>query len=146
VNIRTVPSNSPVTDVTSNDIRCNVNGTSGGSTTTATVAAGSTVRFYQFVYHVQNKRLGCVRRSVLFWTTLCITKGLWLFTWVSVPFSARVHFVILSLWLGKAPSSASSWDGSGANWFKIYELGATFDPFVFLAMSGSISVYYSIYS
>ncbi|KAG9121432.1 hypothetical protein FRC07_002615, partial [Ceratobasidium sp. 392] len=41
-NIRPPPNNSPVTDVTSNDIRCNVNGASGASTSTATVAAGST--------------------------------------------------------------------------------------------------------
>ena len=37
--------NSPVTDLTSNDLRCNVGGATGGSTTTATVAAGSTVTF-----------------------------------------------------------------------------------------------------
>ncbi|KAG8787551.1 hypothetical protein FRC12_015436, partial [Ceratobasidium sp. 428] len=41
-NIRPPPNNSPVTDVTSNDVRCNVNGASGSSTSTATVAAGST--------------------------------------------------------------------------------------------------------
>ncbi|KAG8739548.1 hypothetical protein FRC10_005458 [Ceratobasidium sp. 414] len=94
-NIRPVPNNSPVTDVTSNDVRCNVGGTSAGSTTTATVAAGSTVGFVldNTVYH----------------------QG------------------PLAVYLGKAPSSASSWDGSGANWFKIYELGATFNPFNFLA-------------
>ncbi|KAF9447387.1 lytic polysaccharide monooxygenase [Macrolepiota fuliginosa MF-IS2] len=36
-----------------------------------------------------------------------------------------------AIYLGKAPSSAASWDGSGANWFKIAEWGATFDPFGF---------------
>ena len=36
-----------------------------------------------------------------------------------------------SLYLGKAPSSVSSWDGSGANWFKIAEWGAQFNPFKF---------------
>ncbi|KAF8605666.1 hypothetical protein BDV93DRAFT_554527 [Ceratobasidium sp. AG-I] len=95
VNIRPVPSNSPVTDVTSNDIRCNVGGTSAGSTTTATVAAGSTVGFVldNTVYH----------------------QG------------------PLAVYLGKAPTTAAAWDGSGANWFKIYELGATFSPsFAFL--------------
>jgi hypothetical protein len=30
----------------------------------------------------------------------------------------------LAVYLGKAPSTAASWDGSGANWFKIYEVGA----------------------
>ncbi|KAG8713442.1 hypothetical protein FRC09_018700, partial [Ceratobasidium sp. 395] len=94
-NIRPPPNNSPVTDVTSNDIRCNVNGASGSSTTTVPVAAGSTVGFVldNTVYH----------------------QG------------------PLAVYLGKAPSTAASWDGSGANWFKIYQLGATFSPsFAFL--------------
>ena len=34
-----------------------------------------------------------------------------------------------AVYLGKASSPAASWDGSGANWFKIAEWGATFDPF-----------------
>ncbi|KAG8722339.1 hypothetical protein FRC08_003782 [Ceratobasidium sp. 394] len=94
-NIRPVPNNSPVTSVTVNDIRCNVGGTSGGSTTTATTSAGSTVGFVldNTVYH----------------------QG------------------PLAVYLGKAPGSVSTWDGSGANWFKIYELGATFNPFKFLS-------------
>ncbi|KAG8722340.1 hypothetical protein FRC08_003783 [Ceratobasidium sp. 394] len=89
-NIRPPPNNSPVTDVTSTDIRCNVNGASGASTTTATVPAGSTVGFVldNTVYH----------------------QG------------------PLAVYLGKAPSTAASWDGSGANWFKIYQLGAAFSP------------------
>jgi hypothetical protein len=36
-----------------------------------------------------------------------------------------------AIYLGKAPSSVSSWDGSGASWFKIAEWGATFNPFKF---------------
>jgi len=38
-----------------------------------------------------------------------------------------------SFYLGKVPSgsTAASWDGSGANWFKIAEYGATFNPFSF---------------
>ncbi|RDB18102.1 putative endo-beta-1,4-glucanase D [Hypsizygus marmoreus] len=36
-----------------------------------------------------------------------------------------------AIYLGKAPGSAASWDGSGANWFKIAEWGATFNPFAF---------------
>ncbi|QRV72243.1 glycoside hydrolase family 61 protein [Ceratobasidium sp. AG-Ba] len=94
-NIRPPPNNSPVTDVTSNDIRCNVGGTTGSGTATATVAAGSTVGFVldNTVYH----------------------QG------------------PLAVYLGKAPGTAAAWDGSGANWFKIYELGATFTPsFAFL--------------
>lgn len=52
-NIRPVPNNSPVTVLTDNNLRCNVNGGSGGSTTTVSVAAGSSVSFTadQAVYH-----------------------------------------------------------------------------------------------
>ncbi|KDQ20797.1 glycoside hydrolase family 61 protein [Botryobasidium botryosum FD-172 SS1] len=82
--------NSPVTSVTSNDIRCNTGAGSGAGTQTATVAAGSTVGFQmdQAVYHAGP----------------------------------------VAVYLGKAPSTAASWDGSGANWFKIYEIGAVITP------------------
>lgn len=52
-NIRPVPNNSPVTVLSDTNLRCNVNGGSGGSTTTVAVAAGSTVSFTadQAVYH-----------------------------------------------------------------------------------------------
>jgi hypothetical protein len=45
--------NSPVTDLASTDLRCNVGGASGASTTTVSVAAGSSVTFTadQAVYH-----------------------------------------------------------------------------------------------
>ena len=45
--------NSPVTDLTSDDLRCNVGGETGGSTQTVTVAAGSTHTFTAdiAVYH-----------------------------------------------------------------------------------------------
>jgi hypothetical protein len=45
--------NSPVTDLSSNDLRCNVGGGSGAKTTTVSVAAGSKVTFTadQAVYH-----------------------------------------------------------------------------------------------
>ncbi|KAF5378491.1 hypothetical protein D9615_007130 [Tricholomella constricta] len=41
------------------------------------------------------------------------------------------HLGPAAIYLGKAPSTAASWDGSGANWFKIAEWGATFNPFTF---------------
>ncbi|KAF8200230.1 glycosyl hydrolase family 61-domain-containing protein [Pholiota molesta] len=41
------------------------------------------------------------------------------------------HLGPASIYLGKAPSTAATWDGSGANWFKIAEWGATFNPFSF---------------
>ncbi|KAG8706475.1 hypothetical protein FRC12_002036 [Ceratobasidium sp. 428] len=93
--IRPVPNNSPVTSVTDNNVRCNVNGGSGSSTATAAVTAGSTVGFVldNTIYHAGP----------------------------------------LAVYLGKAPSTAASWDGSGANWFKIYEMGANFNPFKFKA-------------
>lgn len=52
-NIRPVPNNSPVTVLSDNNLRCNVNGGTGGSTGTVSVAAGSTVSFTadQAVYH-----------------------------------------------------------------------------------------------
>jgi hypothetical protein len=52
-NIRPVPNNSPVTVLTDNNLRCNVNGGSGASTTTVSVAAGSSASFTadQAVYH-----------------------------------------------------------------------------------------------
>ncbi|KJA26528.1 lytic polysaccharide monooxygenase [Hypholoma sublateritium FD-334 SS-4] len=36
-----------------------------------------------------------------------------------------------AIYLGTTPTTAASWDGSGANWFKIAEWGATFNPFTF---------------
>ncbi len=76
--IRMPVSNSPVQDVTSNDIICNAN--PGVATETVSVAAGSTVGF-------------------LLDNTL-------------------YHQGPAAIYLGKAPSTAATWDGSGANWFK----------------------------
>ncbi|KAG6897627.1 hypothetical protein C0992_012856 [Termitomyces sp. T32_za158] len=76
--VRKPLTNNPVTDVTSNDIRCNVNPTP--ATETATVAAGSTIGF-----QLDN---------------------------------TLYHLGPAAIYLGKAPSTAASWDGSGANWFK----------------------------
>ncbi|KAH8725540.1 glycosyl hydrolase family 61-domain-containing protein [Phaeosphaeriaceae sp. PMI808] len=52
-NIRPVPNNSPVTVLSDNALRCNVNGASGSSTGVVSVAAGATVSFTadQAVYH-----------------------------------------------------------------------------------------------
>ncbi|KAL6710440.1 hypothetical protein ACN47E_008488 [Coniothyrium glycines] len=52
-NIRPVPNNSPVTVLSDPNLRCNVNGATGGSTTTVSVAAGSSLSFTadQAVYH-----------------------------------------------------------------------------------------------
>lgn len=82
--------NSPVTDTSSNDIRCNVGASTGGSTGTLTVAAGGKV-----------------------------TLGLDIAVYHQGP-----HM----FYLGKVPSgqTASSWDGSGANWYKFYEIAPDF--------------------
>ncbi|KAG5643622.1 hypothetical protein DXG03_000589 [Asterophora parasitica] len=40
-----------------------------------------------------------------------------------------------AIYLGKAPGSAASWDGSGAHWFKIAEWGAHFHPFGFKSLN-----------
>lgn len=42
-NIRVPPNNNPVTDVTSTDLTCNVNGLSGSTVSTGTVPSGATV-------------------------------------------------------------------------------------------------------
>ncbi|KAG6841141.1 hypothetical protein C0991_001417 [Blastosporella zonata] len=36
-----------------------------------------------------------------------------------------------AIYLGKAPELAADWDGSGANWFKIAEWGAEYNPWGF---------------
>ncbi|KAF5321742.1 hypothetical protein D9619_002240 [Psilocybe cf. subviscida] len=89
--VRQPINNSPVQDVTSDDITCNVS--PGAATETVSVAPGSTIGF-----KLDN---------------------------------TLYHQGPAAIYLGKAPSSAASWDGSGANWFKIAEWGATFNPFTF---------------
>ncbi|KAJ7588560.1 glycosyl hydrolase family 61-domain-containing protein [Mycena floridula] len=42
------------------------------------------------------------------------------------------HLGPAAIYLGKAPTTAAAWDGSGANWFKIAEWGASFNPFTFV--------------
>ncbi|KAF8963277.1 glycoside hydrolase family 61 protein [Flammula alnicola] len=89
--VRLPVNNSPVTDVTSDDIRCNVN--PGAATQTVSVAPGSTIGF--------------MLDNTLY------------------------HQGPAAIYLGKAPTTAASWDGSSASWFKIAEWGATFNPFTF---------------
>ncbi|KAL5504072.1 hypothetical protein ACEPAH_8145 [Sanghuangporus vaninii] len=77
--VRQPINNSPVEDVTSNDITCNR--TPSPATDTVTVTAGSTVGF------VLNNSI--------------------------------YHQGLAAIYLGKTSNSAASWDGSGANWFKL---------------------------
>jgi hypothetical protein len=78
--------NSPVTDLASNDLRCN-EGATGAGTDTVAVKAGDSITF-----------------------TLD---------------TAVYHQGPISVYMSKAPGSASSYDGSGA-WFKIKDMGPTF--------------------
>lgn len=84
-----INSRGPVTDVTSNDIRCNLNGyLNGPSTDVVTLKAGATVGF--------------------------------------IADSVVTHPGPFNAWLGKAPSNdVKNWDGSGSNWFRIWEEGTT---------------------
>ncbi|SJL14875.1 related to cellulose binding protein CEL1 [Armillaria ostoyae] len=96
--VRQPQSNSPVLDVTSDDITCNVS--PADATATVSVAAGDIIGFQldNTIYH----------------------QG------------------PAALYLGKAPSTAADWDGSGANWFKIAEWGAEFEPsFAFIDYGAS---------
>ncbi|KAK7046141.1 hypothetical protein VNI00_007144 [Paramarasmius palmivorus] len=90
--VRQPPNNSPVQDVTSADITCNVS--PAAATETVEVPAGSDITF-----QLDN---------------------------------TLYHQGPAAVYLGQAPGSAADWDGSGANWFKIAEWGAEFDPFNFV--------------
>jgi hypothetical protein len=79
--------NSPVIDLSSNDLRCNEGGASGSGTSTVSVKAGDQLTF-----------------------TLD---------------TAVYHQGPVSVYMSRAPGSASSYDGSGG-WFKIRDWGPTF--------------------
>jgi len=80
--------NSPVTDLTSNDLRCNQGGETANGTTTLSVTAGSA---FSFTADIQ-----------------------------------VYHNGPLSIYMAKAPSTAATFDGSGAVWFKILDMGPDF--------------------
>lgn len=93
--------NSPVTDLTSNDLRCNV-GASGASTQTVAVNAGDQFTFTLDtpVYH-QGPISMCVYQH---------------------PEMDPATRTNNHRYMSKAPGSASDYDGSGA-WFKILDIG-----------------------
>ncbi|CAL1701036.1 unnamed protein product [Somion occarium] len=99
VDIRVPPNNNPVTDVTSKDLTCNVNGLSGSGVSTATVPAGATITFE---WHQHDQRTG----------EDAISGG---------------HKGAVQVYVAKAPSDAASFDGQGAVWTKIYSSGLV-DP------------------
>ncbi|KAF7775675.1 CAZyme family AA9 [Agaricus bisporus var. burnettii] len=93
--IRVTPNNNPVTDVTSKDITCNVNGLSGSNVQTLSIGAGSTITFE---WHQHDQRTG------------------------EDPISGG-HKGPVQVYIAKAPSSAASFDGQGSVWTKIYSSG-----------------------
>ncbi|KAF9024339.1 hypothetical protein BDZ89DRAFT_954802 [Hymenopellis radicata] len=93
--LRIPPNNNPVTDVTSTDLTCNVNGLSGASVETATVAAGTNITLE---WHQHDQRTG----------EDAISGG---------------HKGPVLVYIAKAPSTAASFDGQGTVWTKVYESG-----------------------
>jgi len=81
--------NSPITDLTSDDLRCNQGGETGTGTETITVQAGAEFTFTTDV--------------------------------------AVYHDGPLSIYMAKAPTTAEAFDGSGQVWFKILDIGPTFN-------------------
>ncbi|KAJ7076350.1 glycoside hydrolase [Mycena belliarum] len=93
--VRIPPNNSPVTDVTSTDLTCNVNGLSGAGVETLSVAAGANLTLE---WHQHAQRVG----------EDAISGG---------------HKGPVLVYIAKAPSTAATFDGQGAVWTKIYQSG-----------------------
>ncbi|KAH7916237.1 glycoside hydrolase [Hygrophoropsis aurantiaca] len=93
--IRVPPSNNPVTDVTSTDLTCNVNGLSGTGVSTISIAAGTNITFE---WHQHAARTG----------EDAISSG---------------HKGPVLVYVAKAPSTAASFNGQGSVWTKIYQSG-----------------------
>ncbi|KAI0638020.1 glycosyl hydrolase family 61-domain-containing protein [Trametes polyzona] len=93
--IRVPPNNNPVTDVTSKDLTCNVNGLSGAGVSTVEIPAGSNITFE---WHQHAQRTG----------EDAISGG---------------HKGPVQVYIAKAPSTAASFDGQGTVWTKIYSSG-----------------------
>ncbi|KAI0663244.1 glycoside hydrolase [Cubamyces menziesii] len=95
VDIRVPPNNNPVTDVTSTDLTCNVNGLSGAGVSTVSIPAGSNITFE---WHQHDQRTG----------EDAISAG---------------HKGPVQVYIAKAPSTAATFDGQGTVWTKIYSSG-----------------------
>ncbi|GJJ06953.1 hypothetical protein Clacol_001150 [Clathrus columnatus] len=93
--IRVPPNNNPVTDVTSTDLTCNVNGRSGTGVSIGTVNAGDTITLE---WHQHAQRTG----------EDAISAG---------------HKGPVQVYMAKAPTTASAFDGSGTVWTKVYSQG-----------------------
>ena len=97
--------NSPVTDLSSNDLRCNV-GADGSATETVAVKAGDSFTFYLDtpVYH---------QGPVSLYVLSPLTRNV-----------VRPTLTLKDRYMSRAPGAASSYDGSGG-WFKIQDWGPT---------------------
>ncbi|KAI9069224.1 lytic polysaccharide monooxygenase [Trametes sanguinea] len=95
VDIRVPPNNNPVTDVTSTDLTCNVNGLSGAGVSTVSIPAGTNITFE---WHQHDQRTG----------EDAISAG---------------HKGPVQVYIAKAPSTAATFDGQGTVWTKIYSSG-----------------------
>ncbi|GLB34228.1 putative glycoside hydrolase family 61 [Lyophyllum shimeji] len=93
--LRFPPNNNPVTDVTSTDMTCNVNGLTGSATGTVSIPAGATITLE---WHQHDQRTG------------------------EDPISGG-HKGPVQVYIAKAPSTAASFNGQGAVWTKIYSSG-----------------------
>ncbi|KIJ69899.1 lytic polysaccharide monooxygenase [Hydnomerulius pinastri MD-312] len=93
--IRIPPNNNPVTDVTSTDLTCNVNGLSGSGVSTVSIPAGTNITFE---WHQHAQRTG----------EDAISSG---------------HKGPVLVYIAKAPSTAASFNGQGTVWTKIYQSG-----------------------
>lgn len=93
--LRIPPTNNPVTDVTSTDITCNVNGISGSGVDALSIPSGANITFE---WHQHAQRTG------------------------EDPISGG-HKGPVQVYIAKAPSTAASFNGQGAVWTKIYSSG-----------------------
>ncbi|KAG7447701.1 uncharacterized protein BT62DRAFT_891350 [Guyanagaster necrorhizus] len=95
--LRVPPNNYPVTDVTSTDLTCNVNGLSGTGVETATIPAGANITFE---WHQHAERTG----------EPAISPG---------------HKGPVQVYIASAASagSAAAFEGQGSVWTKIYSSG-----------------------
>ncbi|KZW00009.1 glycoside hydrolase [Exidia glandulosa HHB12029] len=100
VGFRVPPNNNPVTDVTSTDLTCNVGGLSGSGVSTIPITAGSNITLE---WHQHAQRTG------------------------EDPISGG-HKGPVIVYVAKAPSDASSFDGQGAVWTKVYQSGLAYHP------------------
>jgi len=114
--IRVPPSHNPVTNVSSTDLTCNVNGLSGTNVATVSIPPATIVR----VHHVYIIGLQA---------SLTVLQQQMTFEWhqdsqrTGEPAISLGHKGPVQVYIAKAPSTAASFDGQGSVWTKIYSSG-----------------------